>query len=331
MAKSGLIASVVIPAYNAEATIGECIAALLKQTVTRSHLEVIVVDDGSSDATHEVAASYGVKVLFQPHRGIGAARNLGVDQAQGDIILFTDADCAPAHDWIETLMEPFQDSEISGAKGIYKTYQRGVIARFAQLEYEDKYDKMRKDEYIDFVDTYSAAYRKSVFSKDGGFDPTFHRSGEDIEFSYRLAERGYKMVFIPQAIVYHRHVDSLGDYLRRKFYVGYWRVLMYRKHPGKIWKDSHTPQLLKIQVGLALLFFALCPLALLQWELLLTPAVTIALFLATALPFLVKSWPKDWAVALLSSPLLFLRACALALGLVAGLFGRLLRRDPPGL
>jgi len=324
-----LIASIVIPAYNAEATISECIEALLLQSVPRSQFEVIVVDDGSTDTTQEIATSYGVKVLCQPHRGVGAARNLGVDQAQGEIILFTDADCAPGHDWIETLMQPFHDSEISGAKGIYKTCQREVIARFAQLEYEDKYDKMSKDEYIDFVDTYCAAYRKSVFGKDGGFDPTFHRSGEDVEFSYRLAEKGHKMVFVPQASVYHRHVDSLWDYLKRKFYVGYWRVLMYRKHPGKIWKDSHTPQLLKIQVGLALLFFAICPLALLRREFLLAPVITIVPFLATALPFMVKSWPKDRAVTLLSPLLLFLRACALAFGFATGLLGRLLEKRAP--
>lgn len=326
MAESGLTASVVIAAYNAKATIAQCIEAVLQQSVPRSQFEVIIVDDGSTDDTRKMIASRDVKILCQPHRGVGAARNLGVEQAQGEIILFTDADCAPAHDWVETLIQPFHDSEISGAKGVYKTYQSEVIARFAQLEYEDKYDKMKKEKYIDFVDTYCAAYRKSIFSKDGGFDPAFRRSGEDIEFSYRLAERGYKMVFIPQAIVYHHHVDSLWGYLKRKFYVGYWRVLMYQKHPGKIWKDSHTPQFLKIQVALALLFFALCPLVFFRRDFLLAPAITTLLFVATTFPFMVKSWPKDRAVTLLSPLLLFLRACALALGLMAGLFGRLLEK-----
>lgn len=322
--------SVVVPAYNASATVEECLQALARQSLPSSEYEVIVVDDGSSDSTRATAARYGVEVLTQDHQGPAAARNLGAAQARGEIVLFTDADCVPTSDWIESMLLPFGDDQIAGAKGVYHTHQKKLVARFVQLEYEDKYDLMRKERYIDFIDTYSAAYRKEVFNHNEGFDPAFPRaSGEDVEFSYRLAERGYRMVFVPQASVYHRHVDSLWDYLRRKFYVGYWRVLMYRKHPGKIWKDSHTPQLLKIQVGLALLFFALCPLVLLRREFLLAPVITTLLFLATTLPFMVKSWPKDRVVTLFSPLLLFLRACALAFGLMAGLLGRLLERGAP--
>jgi len=321
--------SVVVPAHNASATIEECLQALARQSLPRAEYEVIVVDDGSSDSTRATAARYGVEVLTQDHQGPATARNLGADEAQGEIILFTDADCVPASNWIETMLAPFRDDQIAGAKGVYRTHQKALVARFVQLEYEDKYDLMRKERYIDFIDTYSAAYRKEVFNNNEGFDPAFPRaSGEDVEFSYRLAERGYKMVFVPQAIVYHHHVDSLRDYLKRKFYVGYWRVLMYRKHPAKIWKDSHTPQLLKVQVGVALLFFALCPLVLLRREFLLAPAITTVLFLATALPFMVKSWPKDQAVSIFSPFLLFLRACALGFGFMAGLFGRLLEKEP---
>jgi len=321
-------ASVVVPAHNASATIEGCLQALARQSLPPSEYEVIVVDDGSSDSTRERVTQYGAKLLTQDHHGPAVARNLGATQARGEIVLFTDADCIPASDWIEAMLTPFKDDQIAGAKGIYRTHQKELVARFVQLEYEDKYDLMRKERYIDFIDTYSAAYRKEVFNDNGGFDPAFPRaSGEDVEFSYRLAERGHKMVFVPQAIVNHYHVDSLWGYLKRKFYVGYWRVLMYRKHPGKIWKDSHTPQLLKVQVGLAFLFFTLCPLFFLRREFLLVPVITIALFLSTAPPFIVKGWPKDRSVALLSPLLLFLRACALALGLMVGLLGRLLAKE----
>lgn len=321
-------ASVVIPAHNASGTIEECLQALARQSLPGTEYEVIVVDDGSSDSTRATATRYGVEVLTQDHQGPAAARNLGVAHARGEVVLFTDADCVPTSDWIESMLAPFGDDQIAGAKGVYRTHQKELVARFVQLEYEDKYGLMRKERYIDFIDTYSAAYRKEVFNNNEGFDPAFPRaSGEDIEFSYRLAERGYKMIFVPRAIVFHRHAHSVSEYLGRKFYVGYWRVLMYRKHPGKIWKDSHTPQLLKIQVGLALLFFALCPLALLRHEFLLAPAITIVLFLATALPFMVKSWPKDRAVSILSPLLLFLRACAVGFGFMAGLLGRLLEKE----
>ena len=128
--------SVVVPAYNAREAIAECLEALLHQTVPRDRYEVIVVDDGSSDGTAEVVRPYGVKLLQQANQGPAAARNLGVAHAQGEIILFTDADCAPHADWIEQLTRPLLDDEIVGSKGVYRTRQRGLLPRFIQLEYE---------------------------------------------------------------------------------------------------------------------------------------------------------------------------------------------------
>ena len=141
---------------------------------------------------------------------------------------------------------------VAGAKGTYLTGQRAVVARFTQLEYEDRYDRMVGVETIDFIDTYSAAYRRDIFLANGGFDTTFlAASVEDQEFSFRLAEKGYRLVFVPAAKVFHRHNHTLSAYTRRKFFIGYWKVLVTRRHPGRAVKDSHTPQALKLQMGLA--------------------------------------------------------------------------------
>ncbi len=317
----------VIPAHNASATIEECLQALARQSLPRSEYEVIVVDDDSSDSTRATAARYEVEVLTQAHQGPAAARNLGADEAQGEIVLFTDADCVPAHNWIEVMLSAFSDPQISGVKGAYRTRQRELIARFVQLEYEDKYDKMKKSRYIDFVDTYSAAYRKSVLRGSRGFDSAFPRaSGEDVELSYRLAKRGHRMVFVPEAVVYHRHADSIWKYLKRKFHVGYWRVLMYRLHPDKVFADSHTPQILKVQVGLIVLCMLLLPSAFKWPRLWVGPLAGILAFIATTLPFSIKAFGKDRGVGLLSPLLLFLRAGALAAGLAAGILGRAMHR-----
>ena len=107
-------------------------------------------------------------------------------------------------------------------------------------------------ESIDFVDTYSAAYRRDIFLANGGFDSTFPTASvEDQEFSFRLAEKGYRLVFVPAAKVFHRHNHTLSAYIRRKFLIGYWKVLVTRRHPGRAVRDSHTPQALKLQMGLA--------------------------------------------------------------------------------
>ncbi len=195
-----------------------------------------------------------------------------------------------------------------------------------QLEYEDKYDRMHQKPYIDFIDTYSAAYRETVFQNSGGFDPAFPQaSGEDIDFSWRLSRKGYKMVFAPNAVVYHRHVASVLDYVRRKYYVGYWRVLMYCHHPEKMMSDSHTPQTLKLQVGLAGLLVLILLGAILWRQLLWVSLAIVSIFAATALPFELKAARKDLTVTTVAPALLFLRAIALGVGFAAGLVGHLRR------
>ena len=311
--------SVVVPAYNAERTLDDCLSALSDQTVERSRYEVIVVDDGSTDQTEDIAGSYDVRLIAQSNAGPAVARNRGAVEARGYLLLFTDADCAPCRNWIEHMTRPFADPDVVGAKGVYRTRQRALVARFVQLEYEGKYARMRRQAQIDFVDTYSAAYRRDIFLANGGFDPLFSTpSVEDQELSFRLARKGYRLVFVPEAAVYHVHDVTPLAYVRRKFNIGLWKALLLRWHPVRAVRDSHTPQVLKLQLALA---------ALMGLSLLLTPFwspagwVTVAAlltFFLSALSFLVRVVRKDRAVALVAPLLLLLRALALGLGLAAG-------------
>ena len=320
--------SVIVPAFNAAATIDLCLDALAHQTVSPDSHEVLVVDDGSGDDTRaRVEARPDVRLLSQAHAGPAAARNLGVQHARGEIVLFTDADCAPAPDWIEQMSASLQAkpatgaAPITGVKGAYWTRQRQLVARFVQAEYEEKYRRMARQETIDFVDTYSAGYRRDVFVATGGFETSFPvDSVEDQEFSFRLARRGYRMVFVPQARVYHLgHPTTLAAYWRRKFKIGYWKVAVVRRHPGKLWRDSHTPATLRVQILLVALL-GLCLLGAILWPpLRWGGAVAALLFVATTLPFSYEAWRKDRAVAV-ATPLLFLaRALALGMGFAAGL------------
>jgi lipopolysaccharide/colanic/teichoic acid biosynthesis glycosyltransferase/glycosyltransferase involved in cell wall biosynthesis len=322
------VISVVIPAQNAARTIADCLTALQQQTVTADSYEVIVVDDGSTDETAVIATRYGAAVIRHPHRrGAAAARNSGIQAAQGEIICFTDADCRPDPDWIAQISQPLcQQPDIIGSKGIYGSRQRQLVARFVQLEYEDKYDLLHGQKTIDFIDTYSAAYRREVLLANNGFDENVFYV-EDQELSFRLAARGYKMVFQPEARVYHKHSDTLAKYGRKKFQIGYWKAQIIRRFPNRAVKDSHTPQVLKLQMLLVAALLGLLPVWLLAQILWPTGALLAAgllllmlfLFLATTLPFVKKAWPKDRAVALASPPLLAVRALALGLGYGWGL------------
>ena len=99
--------SVIVPVYNGGDTLAACLQALQNQT--RLPDEIIVVDDGSTDDSAEIADRFGLKVLRQRNAGPAAARNLGAQRAQGQLLLFTDADCCPASDWVERMVAPFAD------------------------------------------------------------------------------------------------------------------------------------------------------------------------------------------------------------------------------
>ncbi len=190
--------SVIVPAYNAAATLPLCLAALAAQDYPREEYEIIVVDDGSTDATAEKASAAGVRVISQPNAGPAAARNRGAEAARGELLLFTDADCAPTPGWLRALTVALSEEGVAGAKGTYLTRQREPVARLTQQEYQDRYDRMAGMRSIDFVDTYSAGYHKDLFLANGGFDTGFPTASvEDQEFSFRLAARGYRLVFAP--------------------------------------------------------------------------------------------------------------------------------------
>ena len=157
--------SVVVPVYNGEKTLARCLTSLQSQTIPIDKYEIVVVDDGSKDGTRKVAEGCGVTVISQKNQGPAAARNLGVKMAKGNIVLFIDVDCAAAPNWIEEMTKPFSNPDIVGIKGTYKTTQQDLLARFVQLEYEEKYERMKMFPYIDFIDTYSAGFRKDIFQK----------------------------------------------------------------------------------------------------------------------------------------------------------------------
>ena len=311
--------SVIIPAYNAERTIGECLSSLLNQDF-KGKYEVIVVNDGSRDSTPEIVGKEFPKValLSQVNGGPAKARNSGARKAKGKIIIFTDSDCVAKGNFVGEMAKPFARKGIAGVQGRYLSKQRGIVARFGQLEIEQRYEGMAKRGYIDFIGSYAAAYLKDVFWEFGGFDERFKAaSGEDTDLSFRIS-RKHKFVFNQDAIVWHTHPESLKKYLRVKFFRGFWRILVYKKHKTKLLADSYTSQMAKFGV---LCFYGVLGFSFLA----LIEPVSFAAALACAAGMLLATLKfgffaarRDFIVGVASIPIQLMRTSAIGLGTIYG-------------
>jgi lipopolysaccharide/colanic/teichoic acid biosynthesis glycosyltransferase/GT2 family glycosyltransferase len=322
--------SIVVPVHNAAATIGRCLDGIAKQTIAPAEFELLVVDAASCDESLVRVAAWSnlhptlaLRQIASASPSLAIARNLGVQAALAPVVLFAEADCVPAPDWVQAMAAAFADDEVIGVRGTFRTEQTGLVPRFVQAEYEDRYDRMRQRNSIDFIDNYSAGYRREVFLANGGFDPEFETC-EDQELSFRLAEKGYRLVFAPAAVVTHLHDTSLADYMRRKYDQGYWKAPLTHLHPDRMVEDTHTPQVLKLQIVLSGLMAALLPLLALGlwWPLLdslgLAEAVLGTVFLVSTLPFLGKLSRRSWQLAAAGPFMLAARALALGCGYLAG-------------
>lgn len=309
--------SVVIPVYNGEKYITQCLDGLVKQT--RPADEVIVVDDGSTDRSAILAEAKLVRVIHQKNRGPAAARNTGIQQASGEWILFTDCDCQPDPCWVMEMLNSLKNPEVAGVKGTYATRQTGIVPRLVQFEFEERYDLMEKFPVIDFIDTYSAGFRRQVLQEMGGFNASLIKN-EDVDLSYRLASAGKKLLFNRKALVFHNHPESWWAYFSTKAKKAYWRTIVYRRHPGKAIKDTYTPQLLKVQILLALTAPVMLILAW-QWHICLWIAIGLwgGLLLST-IPFTRRVMHSDPRLAICAVIFIILRSYAFVSGVIFGIF-----------
>ncbi len=236
--------SVIIPAYNAAATIGQAIEAVAAQDYPGS-VELVVVDDGSSDGTGDIVSRYSwVRLLRQDNAGPASARNHGARIARGPFLFFTDADCRPRREWIQRMMKGFEGDAgrgvavVSGSYGIANP--GSVLAGVIQAEILFRHKNLMP-EFPKFFGSYNFAVRREVFETAGGFNPAYRRaSGEDNDLSYKIIACGGRILFLSDACVDHYHQTSLSCYLKEQFRHGFWRVKMYAEHPYMAAGDGYT-------------------------------------------------------------------------------------------
>ena len=189
------LVSIVIPMYNNEETIAECIESLLNQTYR--NLEIIVVDDGSTDDSYQIVKKYPIKVFrLETNYGPSRARNFGIKIANGDIIIFVEADAKYSSNYVEIIIKPLNNTEIGGSIAggrIVWSDKNNVLVRYWNTRFGEAIIAVTIEGLRPVIGAW--AFRKEIFDKVGLYDETL-KCGEDVDFVNRIKKAGYKIAAI---------------------------------------------------------------------------------------------------------------------------------------
>jgi len=224
--------SVIIPAHNEETEISDAIEALLRQNYPKNKIEIIIVDDNSTDRTREVVSKYPVKLfLHAENRGAGAARNTGIKNARGDIVAFTDAHNIANENWLTNLLKHYDDQDLGGVGGAdYVVFDTTNWKRRIILECMSLYAGSKK---MATTSGSNQSFRKSILEKIGGYDENLLKS-QEAEINWRVEKAGYKIEFEPNAKVYLKSRDTFKGFIKQGFFYGWGASHIVSKHPNKI-------------------------------------------------------------------------------------------------
>ena len=223
-------ASVIVPAYNAAATLGDCLASL--RTLNYPNYETIVVDDGSTDSTAQIAEQDGAQTIRLEHRGLAAARNAGVEAASGEIIAFIDADACADRDWLYHLVETITRRDAAAASGpnFAPTPASTRAAAMASAPGLPREVRARDADLAQLCGC-NMALSKAALTKIGGFNPAFTTAGDDVDLSWRVTASGETLAYAPGAVVIHERRATLSSYIAQQRGYGKGEGLLAKRYP----------------------------------------------------------------------------------------------------
>lgn len=215
--------SVIVPFYNSQRYLTRCIENLLSQKYPSEQCEIVMVDNNSTDMSAEIVKRYSrLKLVSEEKQGAYAARNRGIGEAQGGIIAFTDADSAPAHDWLKEIESAMTDSRVGIVVGGYQSARNSFSLSMLE-DYENEknnyiFNSEIKELYYGY--TRNMAVRKSLFAEMGPFAE--RARGSDVIFIRRCVDRDSCAVvrYAPQVRVRHLEVENPRRYFQKVFIYG---------------------------------------------------------------------------------------------------------------
>jgi len=215
--------SVILPSYNSEKTIAPVLNALKKQSFKRAY-EIILVDS-SDDNTPGIVRSKFPDIKFihlNKKTDPGTARNIGLKESKGEIILFIDSDCVAREDWIEKMVYLHETTDYAAVGGAVlngndpksKIAWAGYMAEFRE------FIPQHGQKEVSHIPTCNISYKRKYLEKLGGFNPDYYPQ-EDLDFNYRLCKTGAQIVFSPEIKVAHTHRTEFKSFFRHQKNVGF--------------------------------------------------------------------------------------------------------------
>jgi GT2 family glycosyltransferase len=230
--------SVVVCTFNGAQTLRECLDGL--GAVDYPDYEVIVVNDGSTDATAAIAASYPVRLITTENRGLSSARNTGFAAATGEIVAYIDDDAYPDPHWLQYLVHTFTEGDWAAVGGPnLPPPDDGAVADCIANSPGGPTHVLVSDCEAEHVPGCNMAVRRSALARVGGFDPQFRVAGDDVDLCWRLKAVNLQIGFSPAAVVWHHRRSSVRAYLRQQRGYGKAEALLERKWPQKYNRARH--------------------------------------------------------------------------------------------
>jgi GT2 family glycosyltransferase len=224
--------SVVVCTYNGGRTLEQCLRSL--QALDYPNYEVIVVDDGSTDDTRAILARFpGVRAIHQPNRGLSAARNVGLREATGPVVAYTDSDCFADPDWLTHLVYQLRRSRAAAVGGPNLTPEDGWLAACVAAAPGQPTHVLESDQTAEHIPGCNMAFRREALEALSGFDPQYRKAGDDVDVCWRLQQAGFWITFAPGAFVWHHRRPRPRAYLRQQAGYGEAEALLQFKHPDK--------------------------------------------------------------------------------------------------
>lgn len=239
--------SIVVPVYNAEETLTDSLHSLCTLEYPEELFEIIIVLDKSTDRTMDILNTFidSIHLIENKKRmGVSESRNFGLSVAQGDYIAFVDSDCVVPHNWLVKLVEYLSSPNVAGVSSYHEPIIEGPLRehllRMRSIQFSGDATKqivVNKPQFpieVDAISTNSSIFKKDILFEVGGFDKELI-SGEDIDLCWRIVERGYKLLLVPDSYISHRLKGNLKGFAKKQYWYGQGIPYLFMKHFKRMW------------------------------------------------------------------------------------------------